>query len=640
MSRKTGLQNSPGAVEAHGMQVTRRAIVSAFATIPARTLWSADQPKGKVIRVDPRKMTIQEALKESRTAAPGAPRTIILKGGRYLLDAPLALTALDSNLTIESAEGERAELNGGRRITGWRREGTGPLWVADLPENNLKPWRFRMLVVNGKIADRSRLPEKGFFQDENPDFNIDSQKATDEELTTLKYRPGDLGPSLDVKSAEVRVYGVWDESLSKIAQINDQGRTVRLITPSRFPSGAFKVHKYEILNVREGLRAPGQWFLDYGANKIYYWPRPGEGMATIEAWAPLTQILIRVDGAKGMPVKGLALSNLDLTITDVPAKTSAYAGAGYSGSINARYAEEAVFSGLRIRQVGASGILADGTARVVVQECEFSEAGACAIVAFSSNKWEVADCRIAYGGHSTPAAAGMDLNGDGNHIHHNEVHDLPYAGIVAIGNGTVAEFNNVFRVMLKMADGAAFHMRGEGGTLKNNWAREVGTGPESQAPAYYLDDRTTGYTVEHNAAVVMNWVLHVHNAKANTIRENVLASTGDGRVTFHQSIATIVERNVLFAAGKVGFEAAANAIASMRGNVLYSAPGKFELIRLDAKSERVPLDTTGNTIGDPRFVDVTHCDLHFQPGSPALQLGIPQSPAVTDVGPRKGPLKA
>ena len=138
-----------------------------------------------------------------------------------MLDEPLELTPQDSGLTIESATGERAELNGGRLITGWRKDGHGPVWVADLPDFRLRPWRFRMLVVNGKLAGRARLPEKGFFRDENQDWDIKGRAGTDEELTTLKYRSGDLGPWLDLKSAEVRVYRVWDESLSKVAWLDD-----------------------------------------------------------------------------------------------------------------------------------------------------------------------------------------------------------------------------------------------------------------------------------------------------------------------------------------------------------------------------------------------------------------------------------
>ena len=594
-------------------------------------------PSGIVINVDGQQMTLQAALQVARSSPPSTPRTIVLRGGRYLLETPLTLTPQDSNLTIQSADGERAELCGGRQITGWRQEGSGPMWVASLPDFHSQPWRFRVLTVNGKVADRARLPETGFFSDLDPDFQVGSRPATNQELTTLNYRTGDLGPWLDLQSAEVRVYRVWDESLSKIAWIDDTTHTVGFLTPLRYPPGAFGVHKYEVLNVREGLRAPGQWFLDYGANEVHYWPRPGEDMSTAQIWAPVTEVLIRMEGTN-IPVANVTLSNLDLTLTDVPAKSSGFAGAGYDGAISMSGTDSVTFSGLRIRQVGASGIQASIANKTRVLACEFLDTGACTISTYESSDMEIADCRIASAGHSTPAAAGMELLGDRIHVHHNEVHDIPYSGISVAGVAPVVEFNHVFHVMLKMADGSAYYADGgSNGLVRNNWANDVGTGPESQAPAYYLDEQTTGFTIEHNVAAVMNWLVHIHMASSNTIRENVLVSSGDARLTFQGSTATILAQNVIYAGGILGYEAAAGAISAQSGSILYSGQNKIELLRLE-DYQRVPFDTAGNLVADPHFVDLTHSDFDFLPGSPALPLGIPQPPAISEVGPRTMPL--
>lgn len=620
------------------MRPTVRLTGCACAAIVGWALWSADNPK--VIRVDGRKMTLEAALKASRTAEPGAPRTIILRGGRYLLEAPLTLTPQDSNLTIESDRGQRAELCGGRRITGWRKDGSGPLWVADLPDFNLKPWRFRMLVVNGEIAQRARLPEQGFFRDDNPDFSVGGPTATDEQLTTLRYRAGDLGPWFDVKSAELRVYATWDASLSKIAWIDDSNRIARLSIPLRYPPGAFYVHKYEILNVREGLRAPGQWFLDYGTNRLYYWPLVGEDMTTAEVWAPVTEVLIQIAGSKAAPVSGVTLRNLDLTITDAPAKSTGFAGSGLNAAISANYSQGGVFSGLRIRQVGASGINGSSANQMRVLGCEFSETGASSIWTVGSDDTEIADSSFGFAGHASPDAAGMLLMGNRSHVHHNEVHDMPYSGIAIKGEFAIVEFNNVYRVMLLMADGAAIYATigggktGGNGFIRSNWARDVGVGPASKAPAYYLDNNVTGYAVEHNVAAVANWLFFVHDATGNTVRENVFASSGDARTAFQAAKATVVERNVIFAPGKLTMEAAPEAIAAFRDNILFSGQGQMQLLQLDT-NKVVPLDTSGNAVADPEFIDVTHGNLRFQPGSRAVQLGIPQPPTLAEVGPRR-----
>ena len=57
-------------------------------------------------------------------SAAGAPCTVTLRGGMYLLgDNPVQLTSADSGLTLQSFSGESAELSGGESLSGlaWRR---------------------------------------------------------------------------------------------------------------------------------------------------------------------------------------------------------------------------------------------------------------------------------------------------------------------------------------------------------------------------------------------------------------------------------------------------------------------------------------------------------------------------------------
>ena len=70
-----------------------------------------------------------------------------------------------------------------------------------------------MLVVNGRFCRRARLPETGTFTHLSR-FKVPwmsttgggwKRKPTKQELHTLKYRPEDLGPWLDVNNAEVAV---------------------------------------------------------------------------------------------------------------------------------------------------------------------------------------------------------------------------------------------------------------------------------------------------------------------------------------------------------------------------------------------------------------------------------------------------
>ena len=108
-----------------------------------------------VIEVQPGEFTIEQALQQARLARlhqEGDNPTLLLHAGTYRLSQPVVIRPEDSHTRIIAEEG--TVLNGGVRITGWRRE--GKLWVADVPEWNGRPLEFRQMWVNGRKAIRAR----------------------------------------------------------------------------------------------------------------------------------------------------------------------------------------------------------------------------------------------------------------------------------------------------------------------------------------------------------------------------------------------------------------------------------------------------------------------------------------------------
>ena len=91
--------------------------------------------------------TLGKAVELSRQRAAGQPRRIVLKAGEYYLDQPIDLGPEDSGLTIEAIKGAKVVLYGGRRVSGWRRDGEA-FWAAEAPEAKDRRWDFRMLVYD------------------------------------------------------------------------------------------------------------------------------------------------------------------------------------------------------------------------------------------------------------------------------------------------------------------------------------------------------------------------------------------------------------------------------------------------------------------------------------------------------------
>lgn len=87
------------------------------------------------------------------------------------------------------------------------------------------------LATVAKAVERSR-------QDGNEHSRRLEAKTDQEELTTLSYRPEDLGAGLDVQNAELTIYHMWDESVGQRGK-HHAGRLPARRAPT--PPGQFRM---------------------------------------------------------------------------------------------------------------------------------------------------------------------------------------------------------------------------------------------------------------------------------------------------------------------------------------------------------------------------------------------------------------
>ena len=222
--------------------------------------------------------TLSRARVALRAYETDVPRRIIVREGEYY-DVAFELFARDSNLTLQAAPSEKVVLYGGHRVTDWVRKEDGEFWSAALPGVREGKWTPRLLQVDGQIRPRARLPAEGAFTHESV-FDVRwmsaslggwERKPTPQELTTLKYRPGDLGPWLEVRNAELTIYHAWDDSTVGLRSIDPERRVVTFSNPAGHPPGAFAswnphAKTYVVWNVRQGWASvPGLASFPFGA---------------------------------------------------------------------------------------------------------------------------------------------------------------------------------------------------------------------------------------------------------------------------------------------------------------------------------------------------------------------------------------
>ncbi len=610
------------------------AATTLYVATNGRDTWSGRLTAPNQARTDGPLASLPAAVGKARAlrgSGEVAPR-IVVRGGKHFLESGLTLTSQDSGLTLEAAKGETPILYGGRKVTGWQQDGER-FWSAPLPEVAAGRWDFRLLVVNGQVRPRARLPETGTFT-HLTEYSVPwmsttgggwKRKPTQEELTTLKYRPGDLGPWLEVANAELTVYHMWDESVVGLAAHDPNTQTLRFSTPSGHPPGAFGVQKYVVWNVRQGMTRPGQWYLDRKAGKVVYWPLPGEAMARAEVLAPTTESVITLRGTRESPVEGVTLRGLTLSVTNTPLKAGGFGAGAFEGALQAGFTRDCRAQDLTITNVAGQGIKAWGGSGFRAEGCDIHHTGAGGIKA-DGDATVLADNHVHQVGVLYPSAIAVWVGGSRYQVLHNEIHDTPYSAID--GSGTDGRFENnlIYRAMQELHDGGGIYVTFcKRLVLRGNVIRDIVDTGGYGASAYYLDEQAEDCVVEDNLSVNVARPSHNHMARRNTLRNNVFVVKGDGRLEFPRCSGYTLEGNVVVADGSLTLRAPSEGIAALPGNVLYSGQGKVELETLADYSAqgRKPLEPKEGTVfADPLFVNPGKGDYRFRPGSPALKLGI------------------
>ncbi|NPV46024.1 MAG: right-handed parallel beta-helix repeat-containing protein [Armatimonadetes bacterium] len=607
------------------------ALVTALLLVAVSCAWARTEAIHVYPGTEPA-LNLAEALSEARAARrSGAMPRVVVHGGQYLLEQPLTLGPEDSGLRLEAARGGEATLYAGRRLTDWQEAGDG-LYTCSVPEVARGEWDFRMLTVDGVRAKRARLPENGAFEHLSQ-FNVPwmsttgggwQRKPTEAELTTMVYRPGDLGPWLDVRNAEVTVYHMWDESMVGVKSLDEASHTVTFSSPLGHPPGGFGVHKYVVWNVREGLTAPGQWYLDRTAGKVVYWPLPGQDMARAEVMAPTAESIIVIQGTETDPVRDVTVRGLRLGVTNTPLRSGGFGAEAFAGAVQMVGAENCRLEDLLIFNTGGQGLKAWQTRGLTVTNCEVRNTGACGLK-LEGQGWRVIGNHIHHVGEDYPSAIALPTGGQDGLISHNEVHDCTYSGVTFGGQGALVEANEIYRTMLELHDGAAIYITFcQRVTLRGNYVHDITDTGGYGASAYYLDEQAEGCLVEGNLSTGVGWPSHNHMARNNILRGNVWVVRGDAKLTFPRSSGYTLERNIVSATGKITVSNP-EAVTTWTGNVLYSGSGQ---------REGVPPDVAAF---DPLLESPARGVWRLAAASPALALGlagVDVSEAGRETGPR------
>jgi hypothetical protein len=529
----------------------------------------------------------RDAVRELKQAGPlKEPVTVRLQAGTYPLAEEVRFGPEDSGtaacpITYTAAEGAAVVLDGGRRISGWKKH-DDKLWVAELPEVASGAWRFRQLYVNGQQRVRARTPNTGFLRVAGCPEGTPKTAHYHKDCQSFQFSPGDIRADwANLSDVEVIVYHFWTDSHLPIQTVDSVSNLVtfahkagKTFTDDFSEDGA----RYIVENVFEGLDAPGEWYLNRPTGQLFYFPMPGEDLARAEVVAPFSPAHLRLEGnpAERRYVEHLRFRNLTFVHSrfELPPGNSndQQGSASVPATVTLRGARHCAFERCRFSNLGtfAFDVMAGCEEnQLVANEIAHVAAGGIRINGGTDRTppWErtrnnrVTDNWLHHYGRDYPSAVGMLLmHTEGNTVAHNHIHDGGYTGVSvgwvwgytrSVSQNNRIEFNHIHHIGGVLSDMGGIYTLGvsPGTVIRNNHIHDVDANHYGGWGIYH-DEGSTHLIVENNVVHHTKFApFNIHFAKEVTVRNNIFAlgkleQASRGRAEPHKSV--FFENNIIY----------------------------------------------------------------------------------------------
>lgn len=597
------------------------------------------------------------------------PVTVCIRKGTYFLDKTLELTSEDTGtrdcpITYEAyltAKGiEEVTISGGTVISGFRpaKANGHDMISAEVPGVSDNKWNPDQLFVNGRRADRTRLPKQGWYTIKSADLPQDWKSQQD----SFTFNDGEIKADWrNLSDVEVHAFTLWVDYRMPIKSVDEAANKVELAKKSRFWLGRdfdrTKFARYDIENVFEALDTPGQWYLDRPYGKLYYYPLPNEEWKNAQFAAPVLGTLVHFAGTDAQPVEYVTLRNLRFSHTQytLPADVSGFgqAAADVPAAILLDRARKCEISHCEVSRIGNYGVeFGVNCTDSSIRACKITDMGAGGIkIGHYAQSITVSDNEISDGGKIFPEGIGVWIGSSPhNRVTHNHIYDLNYTGISlgwSWGYGKSNAFDNLIasnhihnigRGVL--SDLAGIYTLGvsPGTVLRNNLIHD------SESFSYggwgiYTDEGSSKILIEDNIVYrAKTGGFHQHYGQNNTVTNNIFAYGKDcqlRRTRKEAGHSFDFERNIVYYdTGYLLDVAWDDDTYTMDSNIYFDASGRPITFAGAAFEDWQKRHDQHSVIADPLFVDPKKDDFRVKPESPAFKLGFRQID-MSGVGPRE-----
>lgn len=511
-----------------------------FVAVNGNDAWSGALPEAATDGQDGPFATLQQAQKALRAHASAdggiaEGGMVYVREGTYFLESPLEFGAMDSGtqeyaVVWQAYAGEQVRLVGGRRVDGFAPHQDQILkrvFAAD--EQPAVP--FTQLFFNGARQTLARWPNKSDEGMPGGAWTFIAASVKEDTKRSFQFlgdRPARWAGESDVQVSIWPNYNWW-QTIAGVASIDAEKRIVQLA--EELPYTIEPGRRLFFQNILAELDAPGEWHYDAQSGALHFWP-PAP-ISNVEVLIPTLDNVVVFDNARHIAFIGFAIE------------------AAHGDAVAVRDSRECIIARCTIRNVGGYGVTVRGGKAVRVAGNDIHNTGRGGIVinggdrkALTSTRHEAINNHIHHFAELYQTyQTGVHVQGVGNYVGHNLIHDAPHIAIMLNGNDHLIEYNHIHHVCMAGSDNGAFYMGRDwterGNVIRHNIFHDIyGFGLASgkdgvfqyesphQAWGVYLDDCSSGVTVFGNIfyRVPLCGVM-IGGGRDNTVENNIFVES-------------------------------------------------------------------------------------------------------------------
>ncbi len=283
----------------------------------------------------------------------------------------------------------------------------------------------------------------------------------------------------------------WYDEAIKVRSIDTEQKQITFEKPHHYGVGGRPNRRYYALNILEELDSPGEYYVDRDTQMLYFWP-PADLADSRVVVSMMTDPVIAVENASNLTLQGL-------TIEEVRGNGLTVAGG-----------ENVQILACEVRNTGRTGMSVREGQRHRVEACDIHHTGTLGLVLSGGDRKTLTPSHHeAINNHihhfarrQRTYASGIQVNGVGQRVAFNLLHDSPHQAIGLGGNEHTIEFNEIHHVIMETDDCGAFYMgrnpSHRGTVIRYNFWHHLGSPLGHGNNAVYFDDGDGGQTVYGN----------------------------------------------------------------------------------------------------------------------------------------------